>query len=141
MGRPLRRVDQPQARRVVRDHDFGDAFAEVAITHGGSPILRRCLIHDGKQSGLVASEGGWGTVEDCDIYANTMMGVEISVYSHKSAVFEEVTQRRGSFARTLQGAKLLRERNITVTIKTPIPSSANTRVGRAAVSGSCPSYR
>jgi radical SAM protein with 4Fe4S-binding SPASM domain len=48
------------------------------------------------------------------------MGVEISVYSHRSAVFEDVTQRRGSFARTLQGAKLLRERNLPTTIKTPI---------------------
>jgi radical SAM protein with 4Fe4S-binding SPASM domain len=94
---------------------------------GGEMLVRRdwfAIAEHARQVGLILrlyTNGSMVTPQVADQMASLdPMGVEISVYSHKSAVFEEVTQRRGSFARTLQGAKLLRERDIPVTIKTPI---------------------
>jgi radical SAM protein with 4Fe4S-binding SPASM domain len=94
---------------------------------GGEMLVRRdwfAIAQHARTIGLALrlyTNGSLITAEVADqMAALDVMGVEISVYSHKSAVFEEVTQRRGSFARTIQGIKWVRERNIPTTIKTPI---------------------
>ncbi|MBW4636327.1 MAG: right-handed parallel beta-helix repeat-containing protein [Iphinoe sp. HA4291-MV1] len=42
-----------------------------------NPVIQRCKIHNGKASGVLVSENGQGTVEDCDIFSNAYSGVEI----------------------------------------------------------------
>jgi serine/threonine protein kinase len=55
-----------------------DSLACVAV-YGSSadPILRGCLIHHGKECGILFMQQGRGTLEDCDIVANTLSNVEI----------------------------------------------------------------
>jgi len=53
------------------------SLACVAIQDGADPRLRRNKIHDGKQCGVLVSNGGLGTLEDNDITGNALSGVEI----------------------------------------------------------------
>lgn len=46
--------------------------------------------------------------------------VEVSLYSMRPEVFERITQRPGSFARTLQGIERLRARGVDVVLKIPL---------------------
>ena len=46
--------------------------------------------------------------------------VEVSLYSMRAEVFERITRRPGSFARTLQGIERLRARDIEVVLKVPL---------------------
>lgn len=46
--------------------------------------------------------------------------VEISLYSMDREIFERITQRPGSFEKTLRGIELLREREIEVLLKIPM---------------------
>jgi radical SAM protein with 4Fe4S-binding SPASM domain len=112
-------------RRVI---DEAKALGTFFLTiSGGEMLVRRDwfeIAQHARKAGLALrlyTNGALITGDVADKMASLdVMGVEISVYSHKSDVFEEVTQRRGSFKRTLEGIKLVRERNIPVTIKTPI---------------------
>lgn len=72
-------VDVARGRLVLEECDItSDSLACVAI-HGGesSPILRRCVIHDGRQAGIMVYQGGEGTIEDCDLAANSV-GVAVA---------------------------------------------------------------
>ena len=51
--------------------------AEVTISTGGNPTVRRCKIHDGKSVGVFVYENGGGQLEDCDILGNAYSGIEI----------------------------------------------------------------
>jgi radical SAM protein with 4Fe4S-binding SPASM domain len=46
--------------------------------------------------------------------------VEISLYSMDEEIFERITQKKGSFAKTIRGIELLRERDIDVLLKMPM---------------------
>src|SRR5205809_909402 len=95
-------------RRVL---DEAKALGTFFLTiSGGEMLVRRdwfAIAQHGRQLGLILrlyTNGSLITPAVADqIGALDVMGVEISVYSHKSAVFEEVTQRRGSFRRTIEG--------------------------------------
>jgi parallel beta-helix repeat protein len=49
----------------------------VRIHAGADPLLLRNRIHDGKNAGVFVHENGQGTLEDNDIFANTLEGVLI----------------------------------------------------------------
>lgn len=52
--------------------------------------------------------------------------VEISLYAMDAEVFDELTQRPGSFERTIRGIEHLRRRDVPVMLKTPMtPSNAD----------------
>jgi parallel beta-helix repeat protein len=73
-------VNIPQGCLVLEDCDItSDSLACIAI-HGltAKPRISRCKIHDGKAGGILAWQKGQGIVEDCDIFANTYCGVNIS---------------------------------------------------------------
>ncbi|MGA7731371.1 MAG: radical SAM protein [Chloroflexia bacterium] len=104
--------------------DLGTFFLTIS---GGEMLVRRDwfeIAQHARRKGFVLklyTNGSMITPQIADRMAELdVMGVEVSVYSHTSTVFDEVTQRKGSFARTIQGIRLLSERNIPVTIKTPI---------------------
>ncbi len=60
-----------------------DSLACIAV-HGAVrrneawPVIRKCTIHDGKQSGVYIYDNGEAMVEDCDILENGYAGVEIT---------------------------------------------------------------
>ncbi|HEY9691297.1 MAG TPA: right-handed parallel beta-helix repeat-containing protein [Oculatellaceae cyanobacterium] len=72
-------VDIPQGRLVLEDCDITSNSLSCIGIHGATanPLIRRCQIHDGKADGVWVYENGQGTVEDCDIFANTYSGVRI----------------------------------------------------------------
>jgi radical SAM protein with 4Fe4S-binding SPASM domain len=46
--------------------------------------------------------------------------VEVSLYSMEPEIFERITQKPGSFAKTIRGIELLREREVEVLLKMPL---------------------
>ncbi len=88
-------VDIPQGRLELEGCVItSDALACVAI-HGeaADPVLRRCTIRDGSASGVLVYERARGTIEDCDIAANALAGVEIAQES--APVIRGCTVRNG----------------------------------------------
>jgi radical SAM protein with 4Fe4S-binding SPASM domain len=95
---------------------------------GGEVLLRR----DWYQIGRRARSLGFtlrfltngATIDEAvaDQMQSLFCGVEISFYAADELVFEEVSQRKGSYKQTLRGIELLLERNIPVTLKTPVMS-------------------
>jgi parallel beta-helix repeat protein len=72
-------VDIPQGRLILEDCDIiSDSFVCISI-HGltAKPRISHCKIHDSKEAGIHIYEKGQGIVEDCDIFANTGIGIGI----------------------------------------------------------------
>ena len=72
-------VDIPQGKLILDDCDMTyDSLSCIAI-HGetANPSIRNCQIHDGKQSGVYVHNKGQGTVENCEIFSNSLAGIEI----------------------------------------------------------------
>ena len=72
-------VDISQGQLILENCDISsDLYVCVAIHNStAKPIIRRCKIHDGKKAGVFVWDNGQGTVEDCDIFGNTLAGVAI----------------------------------------------------------------
>ena len=64
----------------MEDCDISSQSKSCVVIHNGAdPSLRRCRIHDGKESGISFFYGnGQGTLEDNDIFANALAGVDIT---------------------------------------------------------------
>jgi parallel beta-helix repeat protein len=78
-GKKFFAVDIPQGCLVLEDCDItSDSLSCISI-HGltAKPRISHCKIHDSKEDGIFVYEKGQGIVEDCDIFANTLTGVEI----------------------------------------------------------------
>jgi F-box protein 11 len=72
-------VDIPQGQLVLEDCDItSDSLSCVGVYNIGTrPVIRRCRIHDSKEDGVFVYKGAGGLIADCDIYGNTLAGVEI----------------------------------------------------------------
>jgi len=124
------RATRPEltAAEWCRVLDEAQALGTFFLTiSGGEMLVRRdwfAIAQHARRIGLALrlyTNGALITVDVADQMTTLdPIGVEISVYSHNSTVFDGVTQRRGSFERTLRGIRLVRERNLPLTIKTPI---------------------
>lgn len=93
---------------------------------GGELFLRRdwlTVARRARELGFALRLFSNGTLIDEEV-ARTIAGlpatVEISLYSMDEATFEEITQRPGSFARTLRGIEQLRQLEVEVLLKTPM---------------------
>ncbi len=72
-------VDILQGSPVLADCDItSDSLACIAI-HGTSanPIIQKCQVHDGKTGGIYIYDNAQATLEDCDVFGNTLVNVEI----------------------------------------------------------------
>ncbi|ACC81755.1 right-handed parallel beta-helix repeat-containing protein [Nostoc punctiforme] len=72
-------VDIPQGQIVLEDCDITSDYLSCVAIHGytANPVIRRCQIHDGKNSGIYCWENSQGIVEDCDIRNNATGEVTI----------------------------------------------------------------
>jgi parallel beta-helix repeat protein len=71
-------VDIAQGRLDLEDCDIlSESLSGVLVRGGADPRLRRNVIHDAKNHGVVVMEGSFGTFEDNRIRDNTMAGVVI----------------------------------------------------------------
>ena len=93
---------------------------------GGELFLRRdwlTIARRARELGFALRLFSNGTLIDEDV-ADAIQGlscaVEISLYSMDETTFETITQRPGSFTKTLQGIELLRQRGVEVLLKAPM---------------------
>jgi parallel beta-helix repeat protein len=71
-------VDIVQGRLELEDCDITSrTLACIAIHAGADARIRRNLIHDGNQGGVMVFDNGQGTLEDNDIFGNALAGLEI----------------------------------------------------------------
>lgn len=66
------------------------------------------------------SNGSTITETIADQIRSLHAAAEISLYSMDEEIFERITQRKGSFAKTIRGIELLREQNIELLLKIPM---------------------
>jgi hypothetical protein len=73
-------VDVLRGELVLEDCDISSETLSSIAIHGpeAAPLIKRCRIHDGADSGLYFFDGASGTVEDCEVYGNTNVGVAIT---------------------------------------------------------------
>lgn len=77
-------VDVVQGRLLLEDCDVTSESLSCVAVHGTSaePLIRRCRIHGGADSGLYFFDGAAGTLEECEVYANANVGVAIKGRAH-----------------------------------------------------------
>jgi parallel beta-helix repeat protein len=79
-GAKYHAVDVPQGRLLLEDCDVSsDALSCVAV-HGpaAGAVVRKCRIHDGKESGIWIYDKASGLVEGCEVCGNAFAGVTVS---------------------------------------------------------------
>ena len=74
-------VDVPQGRLLLEDCDVSSETLSCVGIHGSAadPLLRRCAIHGGADSGVYAFEQAAGTIEECDIFGNANVNVAVAL--------------------------------------------------------------
>ena len=72
-------IDIPKGRLILEDCDItNDSLSSIGIhSAAADPVIRRCVIHDSGQCGIYCYEGARGTIEECEIRANSLAGIEI----------------------------------------------------------------
>lgn len=73
-------VDIPRGRLLLEACDISsDSLSCVAIHNSSAePTIRRCRIHHSADSGVYAFDGARGTIEACDIFENSNLGVAVT---------------------------------------------------------------
>jgi nitrous oxidase accessory protein NosD len=73
-------VDILRGVLVLEDCDVSSETLSCVAVHGpeAAPLIKRCRIHDGADSGLYFFDGASGEVEDCEVYGNANVGVAIT---------------------------------------------------------------
>ncbi|HEX7174023.1 MAG TPA: pectinesterase family protein [Pyrinomonadaceae bacterium] len=73
-------VDIEQGRLLLEDCRITSETLSCVAVHGRStePLIRRCRISDGADSGLYFFDGARGSVEDCEIHGHSNVGVAIT---------------------------------------------------------------
>uniref|UniRef100_UPI004056727D right-handed parallel beta-helix repeat-containing protein n=1 Tax=Candidatus Electrothrix sp. TaxID=2170559 RepID=UPI004056727D len=87
-------VDIAQGKIIVEDCDISSQSGSCVIIYNfADPSLRRCRIHDGKESGISFSyRNGRGILEDNDIFANALAGVDIASGGHPTLRHNRITK-------------------------------------------------
>ena len=76
-------VDIPQGRLLLEDCDISSETLSCVGIHNpmADPVIRRCAIHSGADSGIYVFESAAGTIEDCDIHGNANVNVAVTQQS------------------------------------------------------------
>jgi len=77
-------VDIGCGKLTMEDCEIVCSSSDCIVIHGNGtdPVIRRCVIHDGRRSGVRVTDSGRGTIEECDIWGNEYPGVAISQSGH-----------------------------------------------------------
>jgi nitrous oxidase accessory protein NosD len=69
-----------RGRLLLEDCDVSSETLSCVAVRGAStaPLIRRCQIHGGADSGLYFFDGAKGAVEDCEIFGNANVGIAIT---------------------------------------------------------------
>jgi hypothetical protein len=73
-------VDVPRGELVLEDCDVSSETLSCVAVHGpeAAPLLKRCRIHDGADSGLYFFDGASGSIEDCEVYGHANVGMAVT---------------------------------------------------------------
>jgi hypothetical protein len=73
-------VDVLRGELVLEDCDVSSETLSCVAVHGpeAAPLIKRCRVHDGADSGIYFFDGASGSVEDCEVYGNANVGVAIN---------------------------------------------------------------
>jgi nitrous oxidase accessory protein NosD len=73
-------VDIPQGELLLDNCDITSDTLSCVAVHGSqtNPTISRCRIHDSADSGLYFFDGAGGTVQDCEVFCNTNVGVAVT---------------------------------------------------------------
>ena len=73
-------VDVPRGELVLEDCDVSSETLSCVAVHGpeAAPLIKRCRIHDGADSGLYFFDGASGSIEDCEVYGHANVGVAVT---------------------------------------------------------------
>ena len=73
-------VDVLRGELVLEDCDVSSETLSCVAVHGpeAAPLIQRCRIHNGADSGLYFFDGASGEVEDCEVYGHANVGVAIT---------------------------------------------------------------
>jgi nitrous oxidase accessory protein NosD len=73
-------VEIAGGRLLLEDCDVSSRTLSCVAAHGAAtePLIRRCRVHHGADSGLYFFDGAAGTLEDCAVYANANVGVAVT---------------------------------------------------------------
>lgn len=119
--------DRMDTRRILALLDELTELGTLYVTFtGGEIFLRRDwyeIAQYARQLGFsirLFSNAALVSDEIADRIKTLYCAVEVSLYSMEESKFEAVTNRKGSFARTLDGIERLRSRDIEVLLKTPV---------------------
>ncbi|HEV2859939.1 MAG TPA: right-handed parallel beta-helix repeat-containing protein [Pyrinomonadaceae bacterium] len=65
---------------VLEDCDITSTTLSCVGVHGESaaPVIRRCRVRDGADSGLYFFDGARGSVEDCEVFNNANVGLAVT---------------------------------------------------------------
>jgi len=79
-GKTFFAVDIPRGELFLEDCDINSDSLSCLAVHGSyaNPLIKRCRIHDGADSGIYFFDNARGQIEDCDIYRSTNVGVAIT---------------------------------------------------------------
>lgn len=79
-------VEIAGGRLLLEDCDITSRTLSCVAVHGDAtePLIRRCRIHDGADSGLYFFDGAAGALEDCAVYANANVCVAVTARAHLS---------------------------------------------------------
>jgi F-box protein 11 len=80
VGKSFFAVDIPGGELTLEDCDISSDSLSCVAVHGSyaNPLLRRCRIHDGADSGIYFFDNARGRIEECDIYRNVNVGAAIT---------------------------------------------------------------
>ncbi len=71
-------IDVARGEVEIVDCEITSSSLACIGVHGQSrPIITRCAIHSGAQSGVYFYEDATGLVENCDMYANALHGIDV----------------------------------------------------------------
>jgi radical SAM protein with 4Fe4S-binding SPASM domain len=107
-----------------------DELAEMGTLYltltGGEMLLRRDWFEIASRARSLGfslrlfTNGSTVDEEKADLIKTLYATVEVSLYSMDPEIFERITQKKGSFEKTIRGIELLREREIEVLLKIPM---------------------
>ncbi len=73
-------VDISHGKLLLDNCDITSDTLSCVAVHGATadPLIRRCRIHDGADSGVYFFDDAGGTLEECEIFCNANVGVAIT---------------------------------------------------------------
>lgn len=120
----------PDLLSTERIFELLDELAEMGTLYltltGGEMLLRKdwyLIAKRARQLGFslrLFTNGSTVGAANADQIATLDATAEVSLYSMDREIFERITQRPGSFDKTIRGIELLRERNVEVLLKIPM---------------------